>query len=320
MRNILTLCLSILLLAPAVVLSQENTSIACADGIDNDNDGQIDCADSDCMDLPNNGCSICVDGWSFADILIEYTPGCPLADPDPTGALGVSDYNGATVDQPNFVFLGQGGSLKLGFTNNILTNSGNELEDLWIFEVGPGIEACDLALQPLDSFTLAQLQLLDIPDVDGDGYFEIGGIGGSTSGVDIDAVLPDYPAGTLKFDAVEIVDVIDDTCWGGTPGADIDAVCALRSIVLDDGNPSGINPAFDVFPNPFFSGFSIKTRDSRNLSEATFEVYDVQGRLLHSKTFVRSAEVDMKGFPAGAYFLSIRSSDFVFQKKMIKVD
>ncbi|MBK8492475.1 MAG: T9SS type A sorting domain-containing protein [Saprospirales bacterium] len=320
MKRSLILLFAGIFMMPLFLFSQENSSIACSDGIDNDNDGQIDCADADCVGLPNNGCAICGDGWSFADVLIEYIPGCPLADPDPTGALGVSDYNGAIVDQPNFVFLGQGGILKLGFTNNILTNSGDDLEDLWVFEIGPGIEACNLALQPLDSFTLAQLQLLGIPDINDDGYFEIGGIGGSTSGVDIDGIMPDYPAGTLKFNAVEIVDVVDDVCWGGTPGADIDAVCALRSIVLDDGDTSGVLAGFEVYPNPFYAIFSVKNRNPGQTGEATCEVFDNQGRLLLSRTFIDYVEVDMKEIPAGAYFLTIRSNEGVFQDKLIKVD
>lgn len=320
MKRALILLFVGIFMMPLYLFSQENTSIACADGIDNDNDGQIDCADADCVGLPNNGCAICGDGWSFADVLIEYIPGCPLADPDPTGALGVSDYNGATVDQPDFVFLGQGGILKLGFTNNILTNSGDDLEDLWVFEIGPGVEACNLALQPLDSFTLAQLQLLGIPDINGDGYFEIGGIGGSTSGVDIDGIMPDYPAGTLKFDAVEIVDVVDDDCWGGTPGADIDAVCALRSITLDVEDTYGISPGYEVYPNPFYSNFVVKSKNPQLTGEVTCMVYDVQGHLVRSQTFYDSLEVKMKGLPAGVYILTVSSPHTSFQQKVVKVD
>jgi hypothetical protein len=64
-------------------------------------------------------------------------------------------------------------------------------------------------------------------------FYEIGGIGGSTSSFDIDAIMPGYPAETLLFDAIEVRDVVTDFCWGGTPGADIDAVCALSSIPVD---------------------------------------------------------------------------------------
>jgi hypothetical protein len=170
MKGKIIICLVNFLLLPLFLFSQENNAIACADGIDNDGDGLIDCMDPDCANLPNNGCAICLDGISFADIVIEYVSGCPLADPYPEGALGVSDYAGGVVDGPDFVFLGEGGFIKLGFTNNILTNSGNSQPDLWVFEIGPGVEACNLALRPYDAYTLAQLQLLGIPDANGDGF------------------------------------------------------------------------------------------------------------------------------------------------------
>ena len=212
------------------IYGQENNAIACGDGIDNDGDELIDCLDPDCANLPNNGCFTCTDGISFADVLIEYLPGCPLADPDPTGALGVSDWNGSTVDEPQIVFLGQGGFIKLGFTNNLLTNSGDTNADLWVFEVGPAVESSNLELRPADTFTVNQLLLSGISDVDSDGFYEFGSISGSTSSLDIDAIISGYAGGELKFDAVKIMDVEDGSCSGGTPGADIDAVCALSTI------------------------------------------------------------------------------------------
>ena len=230
----------ILTLLSFLSIAQENNSILCSDGIDNDGDGLIDCLDSECANLPNNGCSICSDGISFADTLLEYLSGCPLSDPEPSGALGVSDGTGVPYDEPQLVFLGQGGFIKLGFTNNLVTNSGDNQQDLWVFEVGPAVESSDLALRPYDAFTETQLQLFGIADVNLDGYYEVGNISGATSGLDIDLVVPGYSAGQLKFDAIEIRDVIDGNCNGGTPGADIDAVCALSYISIDcGGTPNG---------------------------------------------------------------------------------
>ena len=50
--------ISIILLAfliPTLIFAQENNSVLCGDGIDNDGDGLIDCFDTDCANLPNNG-------------------------------------------------------------------------------------------------------------------------------------------------------------------------------------------------------------------------------------------------------------------------
>ncbi len=239
MENIAIYILSLLFCLP--LFSQENTAILCGDGIDNDGDGLIDCFDPDCSILPNDGCSTCTEGTSFADTLIEYIPGCPLADPEPMGALGVSDWVQTGDDEPELVFLGEGGSIKLGFINNILTNSGNSAPDLWVFEIGLLVEPCDLELKPANAFTENQLQSFGIPDADADGYYEFGRIAGATSSLDIDAVISGFQEGELQFDAVEIIDAGNAGCSGGTPGADIDAVCALSSINTVDcaGVPNG---------------------------------------------------------------------------------
>lgn len=269
--------------------------------------------------LRNADCGICTTELSYADTLLEYIPGCPLADPDPTGALGPCDYDGATVDGPEFVFLGQGGVLKLGFTDNLLTNSGDEKKDLWIFEVGPGVEPCFIALRPFDSYTLAQLQSLGIPHLAGDGYFEMGSIPGSTSGIDIDEIMPGYPSGSLKFDAVKITDKNDDFCWGGTPGADIDAVCALRFNSLNSSDSLTVQPELIVFPNPFLSKTRLEISEGGGV-KWTCRVFDVRGVMVRSEVFIEALDLDLKELAAGMYTLSIRSDLAVFYQKVIKAE
>ncbi len=222
----------IVVLLSSKLCSQENSFLLCADGIDNDGDGLVDCEDEECYNLPNNGCATCIEGTSFADVSIEYVSGCPAVDPDPEGALGLSDWSGSTSNNPEFVSLGEGGFIKLGFTNNQLTNSGDNLQDLWVFEIGPAVEPCAIALLPADPFTLAQVQLV-LSDLDGDGYYEFGTVEGGISGLDIDAIMPGYDSAILKFNAVEVKDIDDGPCSSDTAGADIDAVCALTSLPLD---------------------------------------------------------------------------------------
>lgn len=210
--------------------SQENTSTLCSDGIDNDNDGFIDCDDSDCIEIPNEGCTICGSGLGFADVLIEYSSGCPYSDSYPEGATGVSDYWGNNGDEPEFVFLGEGGFIKLGFTNNLLSNSGDFNIDLYIFEVGPLVEDMSIFLRPENTITRTILENSGVNDPDNDGFYFITDIGGATSSVDLDAEFPGYTSGTLRFDAIMLEDTPDLGCMGGTSGADIDAVCAVYSI------------------------------------------------------------------------------------------
>lgn len=214
------------------LLGQENTAMTCADGLDNDGDGLIDCQDPACGNLPNFGCTNCSDGISFADTVLNYRSGCPTRQDDPRAALGVSDWTDGGGDTPQITFLGSGGSLELGFTNNLLTNSGDEQDDIYVFEVG-AVEPVFLGIRPADAFTRAQLQALFITDNDGDGFYVIAEIGPLGLGFDLDMVIPGYDAGTLRFDAVQLTDVLNEGCTANSPGSDIDAVCALSFIPYD---------------------------------------------------------------------------------------
>ncbi|HRX29138.1 MAG TPA: gliding motility-associated C-terminal domain-containing protein [Saprospiraceae bacterium] len=226
--------------------SQENTATTCSDGIDNDGDGFIDCEDSGCKSLPNNGCNICGTGISFADSLIDYKSGCTVSDPFPSGSLGVADYYGySSGDQKEFTFLGDDGYITLGFVNNILTNSGDSKQDLWVFEVGQAIESVRIFLKPYNNYTRDYLIQKGLSEDVSTGFFYIALIGGSTSGLDIDSYIQNASGGTLKFKEIKIEDYHDDPCGTQkTPGADIDAVCALSTIAAeicnngidDDGN------------------------------------------------------------------------------------
>lgn len=223
----LLLLLPFLFTLNLVATAQENDPMECSDGIDNDGDGLIDCADSQCDNLPNDGCETCSEGISFADVVVGYAPACGYTF-NPDNALGVANY----AQGQSYVSLGQGGMIQLGFTNNLITNSGNPDPDIWVFEIGPIVEACYISLRPYNAYTLAQLQAFGIPDADQNGFYEVDSIIGSTSSVEIDKHFPGIAGGNLKFDAIEIIDIIDDNCSGGVSGADIDAVCALSSVAL----------------------------------------------------------------------------------------
>jgi len=221
----------------------ENNSIVCSDGIDNDGDGLIDCLDSGCFNLPNNGCQTCLeDGLSFADFVISFEQTCASnTRANPEAAIGVGDHmEGTYVNSEAYVSLGEGGSITLGFNNNLIVNSGDSNPDIWVFEIGPLVEASQIELRPFDQKTIDILNLEGIPDTDSDGYFDFGVIAGSTSSLDIDSIVMGYPYSELRFDAIQITDV-PTVCEGNTPGADIDAVCALSSLVIDcTGTPNGL--------------------------------------------------------------------------------
>ena len=225
-----------------IAAAQENSPLTCSDGIDNDGDGLIDCLDNECATLPNNGCSTCFkDGFSFADFVIEYSQDCPSnIQTNPENAIGVSNFvDGYVLDE--YVSLGSEGYIKLGFDNNLLTNSGDNSPDLWVFEIGEAVEASQIDLKPSNQNTINILTNEGIQDIDSDGYFEFDIISGSTSSLDIDAYVIGYSPSELKFDAVKITNATNRGCGNETtPGADIDAVCALSSIEVDcTGTPNG---------------------------------------------------------------------------------
>ncbi len=233
------------------LLAQENNSILCSDGLDNDGDGNFDCDDSECQALANMGCVTCLfDGLSFADYVIEYDGACETTNQftSPEEALGVADNELNSSASANFVSLGEGGSIKLGFSDNLVINSGTDEPDIWIFEVGITAEVTFIELRPADDTTNQALNQAGILDSDGDGFYELGSSMGATSSIDIDNLLPGYVKGVLKFNAIEIQDRVDAQCEDEPeiPGADIDAVCALSSVSSEEcGN--GIDDDLDGF-------------------------------------------------------------------------
>ncbi len=170
---------------------------------------------------------------SFADQVIRYDPlyqgGPGPTEPtsiDPLSALGIPDHPGGVLT-PGSVALGRGGLIELEFIDNRLTNSGDSLDDLHIFEVGPDVEDTFVAIRPTAETAIL---LGSGYDANGDGFYEIGKVFGATSSIDIDAFFPTFTAGELRFDAVQLIDDPDEGgITGSTVGADIDAVGAIES-------------------------------------------------------------------------------------------
>ena len=153
---------------------------------------------------------------SFADEVVSYDPlgGPSAANQGASNSVGLPDYAGgggcSDVSTCTFVSLGDGGSITLRFTDNVLTGSDNSDLDLWIFEVGPDVE---------DTFVEIS--------VDGTGWTAVGKVFGSTAGIDLDA----FGFGTSSaFAFVRLTDDGDEGDQSGiSVGADIDAVGAIST-------------------------------------------------------------------------------------------
>lgn len=173
-------------------------------------------------------------GSAYADSLILYDPsyggGCTPTNPhftDPQAAIGAPDYSGGASGTGS-VSLGSGGRLELYVWTQI-ANTGDSRPDLRIYEIGGYTERVFVALRPVPPTTPQQLASLGLQDSNQDGYYEVGRTP-SSGEIDLDALFNGAAAArTVRFDAVQLIDDIDDTptCNTTTPGADIDAVAVL---------------------------------------------------------------------------------------------
>jgi outer membrane protein OmpA-like peptidoglycan-associated protein len=146
---------------------------------------------------------------SFADEVVSFNPGSPSAtnekDKNPKQALGIPDYNESK--DINYTTLGCGGTLVLRFTDNALCDI--EGADLYVFEIGPQVEPTLLSISQ-----------------DGTNWVEIGEISGGKASVDIKNFVKSGDA----FHYIRLVD-LKSSCGGDWPGADIDAVGAIGSVL-----------------------------------------------------------------------------------------
>ncbi|MEM6699278.1 MAG: hypothetical protein AAF599_12820, partial [Bacteroidota bacterium] len=102
MKLLFTAIFTVLLLG---LHAQENTALLCADGIDNDDNGLIDCNDPACQSLGSpSGCTECSDAISFADVVLDYTPNCSCNNCGNTfEMLGVTDNMSVALGGGGFV-------------------------------------------------------------------------------------------------------------------------------------------------------------------------------------------------------------------------
>ncbi|MCA1777732.1 MAG: OmpA family protein [Loktanella sp.] len=146
---------------------------------------------------------------SFADVVVDYRRGAGEIEQtarDPQAALDAPDFSG-DVDDGSFLSLGCDGSVTLQFTDNALIDV--EGPDLYVFEVGPNVEAMSLAISE-----------------DGKTWEDLGEISGGRAEVDI--------SGRVAVDTnFRYVRLTDDGIDCGTrfAGSDIDAVAAIGSTI-----------------------------------------------------------------------------------------
>lgn len=306
--------------------NQESNAITCSDGIDNDGDGLIDCEDDGCFDLPVincvdpincyevHPCELCSE-ISYADTVIQYEPECLdnllIIDmiEDNTGIIGYADYFPV-------LSLGTGGFVTIGFTNNYLTNSGDDSPDIYIFEGGEP-EGCSIFLLPFDEQTREACIQANLEE-DSTGFFYVGEIGGMTnvSSLDIDNLF-DQEVNSLLFDQVKILDDgLNSECnvpFG--PGADIDAVCALSSVPVISTNSDVEDMNLTIYPNPTRGRLYLMSNSSVN-EPINYRVFSLDGSLLKQGMAV-DGYFSIEGLSSGLYVIELTEKSLL--KSYMKV-
>ncbi len=169
---------------------------------------------------------------SFADEVVAHVPGKPpVRDArwsQPDLLLGPPNYAGPAAERvtQTSLTLGCGGSVTVRFVDNALVDV--EGPDLYVFEVGPAIEATHVEIS-----------------TDGTTWIDAGRIAGGAASTDISPVAT---AGAA-FHYVRLTD-LRRGCGGPFPGADIDAIGAIGSAlaltlagaVLFDSGQSTLKP------------------------------------------------------------------------------
>jgi outer membrane protein OmpA-like peptidoglycan-associated protein len=165
---------------------------------------------------------------SFADAVVSFKPGKRAAAgtaAKPAHTLGKPDYTMPSA--PGFLALGCDGELVVRFDDNALVQSAGP--DLYIFEVGPDVEATEVAVS-----------------IDGGTWIEVGRVEGARSDLELKGLIED----DQSYRFVRLRNAGTD-CAGRYPGADIDAVAAvgsalrlsLDSAVLFDVGSAELKPA-----------------------------------------------------------------------------
>jgi flagellar motor protein MotB len=146
---------------------------------------------------------------SFADEVVSFERGKPEAKEArfrrEKDILGIPDYR--IDNEENALTLGCGGVIVVRFTDNALSDVPGP--DLYIFETGPAVEPTSLSISH-----------------NGTDWLNIGKISGGRAGIDIASFVK--PGEIFQY--VKLTDMKTD-CNGDWPGADIDAVAAIGSVM-----------------------------------------------------------------------------------------
>ena len=232
---------------------------------------------------------------SFADVIVDYDPDAEGGQPtsvhrNADNALGAPDCEGRgaePIDGQFTVSLGTGGSLTAGFTNNLLTASGDASPDLVIFETG-AIESVRVEISR-----------------DGVTFFDVGTVGGLTNEVDIDA-FGFTPQDRFAF--VRLTDLRQGDPNVASLGADIDAIGALSTVPVETFTAGGIGVSV--------TGNATPTLLNNIIANTTTAVdfADDSSLVLGANTFYRNEALAMDGQSLGQFADVVSDAEVIFSR------
>ncbi len=167
---------------------------------------------------------------SFADNIISFKSGRGVEAPYdvPANALGLPDSDPVALGNSETTCESE---LVMEFVDNILLDVPGD--DLWIFEIGPSVEAIDVYISPDDQ-----------------NWISVGVVEGSTRGIDI----ADYTTPDQRFKFVKLCDHPDGTSSPAPYGGpDLDAVGAIGT----EFQPIPDETAFSATEMPQIAGLSV---------------------------------------------------------------
>ncbi len=234
----------------------------------------------------------------------------------PLSVLGAPNYSNRANISQNVCSIGCGGALILQFKDNALIDGPGE--DLVIFEAGAIMEKTSVSISK-----------------DGKKWTDVGVVEGFTNAVDI---APYAEEGT-RYHFIKLVDLYSLCEDKYYDGADIDAVAAIHSAesvanqtiaanqVSDRDNVqtgASSNNQLTIFPNPTDYEVNMKFYLSKN-DQVTFTVFDQMGKVVktlankqHYAAGTHQIAATLDGFPAGTYYILMKTSESSEMKKLIK--
>jgi len=227
-----------------VAFSQENTAILCSDLLDNDGDGLCDCADPECIDITyltnfNDNCNF-FPGFTYADFTIDKNQTCDINIDQTQDPLGIPDQIA--------IQLGPSGHVYLGYDNNMITNTGDDRDDIYIFCGLKPETRYSISVSSADANTINILRDVGLAELEAVDYFQVGFVENIIQtgqfyihNIDLDSNLNGLAEGILSIDRILIVDHSNVDCpfspssitWqytfidavGGYSNAEIDCNC-----------------------------------------------------------------------------------------------